>query len=232
MKKFSFTDDDLRKAIARVAEIRLKQLDELEDYTYTFSDAFNEKMARLIRRVMRRMYAVTFAKRVAAVFAAMLVGITAWLTFDVEARAAVFEWVKEVYENSIVYRYWGEPITHTLPQYDLTYLPDGFEKVDGWDDETRSSSFYINKETGDAIIYEYRFINNYSHIQIFEPTFDSYETVYIQENEKIYLPKNNTSNSNTILWINQTQDIFFKIDSTLEQNQILDIIEKNSLTNK
>ena len=230
MNQFSFTDDDLRRAVNRADEILLHQYDSLKDYTYTFSDEFKEKMAALIRSIKRRRQRMTAVKRIAAVFAALLVSIGTWLTFDVDARAAVCEWVKEVYEDFIAYKYWGEVQPDVLPQYELTWMPEGFVEVDGTYGEDFSSIVYMDLETNDIIIFEYKFTNSDNYVGIQESTENvQYEKIDIQGNSAELYYVSEISDTNTIIWSNNLTNVTFLVNSTLNQNEIIRIAENVTL---
>jgi len=230
MNQFSFTDDDLRRAVNRADEILLHQYDSLKDYTYTFSDEFKEKMDALIRSIKRRRQRMTAVKRIAAVFAALLVSIGTWLTFDVDARAAVCEWVKEIYEDRIEYYFYGESKTESLPKYELTWIPEGFVEVDGEYGETFCATVYRNPETKDAIIFEYRFTNSDNFVCIQESIENvQYEKISLQGDSAEFYYVSEISDTNTLIWSNNLTNVTFLVNSTLNQNEIIRIAENVTL---
>ena len=83
-------------------------------------------------------------RRVAAFFLTALVGVSAWLAIDTQAREAFFGWIKEVYEDSVIYRTIPSPAAKALPQYELAWLPDGFGEPDVYESETVHRASHIS----------------------------------------------------------------------------------------
>ena len=75
------------------------------------------------KRKFRPMWKIAL-RRVAAFFLTALVGVSAWLAVDTQAREAFFGWAKEVCETFFVYHYEG-PIVR-LCQPDIHH--HGFRK--------------------------------------------------------------------------------------------------------
>lgn len=122
--------------------------------THRFSAEFEKKIEKLKRNTAHpiRFHA---ARRVAAVFLALLLCGLAWLAMDVEARAAVFGWVRETYETFFVYRFEEEASPEaSAANYRLTGLPDGYTEFSRSKTGDTASILYVN-ETGDLIQFSY-----------------------------------------------------------------------------
>lgn len=110
MKKTKISDEELMKAAKAVRESILDSFPENEEHE--FSDLFELKMDRILRNneyenIKNEYFKVLnkAARRSAAVFAAMVICISAWLTVDDSSRSAVLEWIGKINEESVVYRH-------------------------------------------------------------------------------------------------------------------------------
>lgn len=130
MKRFNFTNADLRCAAAVVCNAMLEQLPEPSVCRHTFSEEFEQKILALIDYRSHHGGWQKFAQRAAAVILAVLLGLGAWLAVDQNARATVVRWIQEVYENSIVYRFFEKNTGEKNYTYKFNWLPDGYEQVD------------------------------------------------------------------------------------------------------
>jgi len=94
-------------------------------------------------------------EHIASVFLALIITSSVWLTIDADAREIVFSWIREVYENSIIYRFWDQDETGVLPHYDPTWLPEGFEQVYEYRDEISHGRLYQKQNSKSGIVIEY-----------------------------------------------------------------------------
>lgn len=78
----------------------------------------------------------TALRRVAAFFLTALVGVSAWLAVDTQAREAFFGWIKEMQDTYFVYRFEGDSNATDDVSYRPTWLPEGY------------SEWYVAEETG------------------------------------------------------------------------------------
>ncbi len=126
MNQAVISDEALRQAAASVRRAMLDSLPPPSQCEHTFSDLFQARMKRLLSRYDRRRTLRTLSRRVAAVLLAALIGGGVWLSVDAGARAAFLTWAREVYEEQILYRFFGAPAADALPLYQITWLPEGY----------------------------------------------------------------------------------------------------------
>ena len=103
-----FTDGELQEAARKVRQAMLESLPEEDKVPHHFSPAFQEKMGPLLKKAQRMERTRTWKRRTAAAVLVFLLGTGAWLAGDSGARAAVLSWVREVYENSVLYRFFNQ----------------------------------------------------------------------------------------------------------------------------
>ena len=204
------TDEMLRSSAARSSELFAHTI--TSDYDpvqqYEPSDLFEKKIRRLLHRA-KHPYFYRAIRRIASIFlAAILVG-SMYLAVDMEARAAFLGWIKEVYEHSIVYRIMPSSAAKDLPHYELTWLPDGFDEPDIYENETVYSALYQNSSTGEIVIFDYYRLSSEVQAKLFTDQ----------------QPDSSDSESNNLLWIDTEAGVFCAIDSNLSKDVILHIAE-------
>ena len=121
------SEEGLRAAASAADQAILCSLPTANECEHEFSKAFEKKMQRISRRAKHPIL-YRLPKQVACAFLIAVLADTSWLTFDVEARAAFFAWVKAQYEFFVEYRFEGDA-PQDVTTYELTWLPDGFELV-------------------------------------------------------------------------------------------------------
>lgn len=154
-------DDLLEKAFGESRDRMLAQLPDDGELDHVFSGEFEEKMRRMIRTEkqspwQRRM--PVFARRVAVIVVAAVVGFSACVMSVDAWKQGLFKMVEEKFPeySSITY----EPVDgaagvaeFTLAEYQPTYLPDGFRLTDQLLADSINWSTYTNAE-GDMISFQ------------------------------------------------------------------------------
>lgn len=218
------TDEMLRSSAARSSELFAHTI--ASDYDpvqqYEPSDLFEKKIRKLFHRA-KHPYFYKAIQRIASIFlAAILVG-SMYLAVDTEARAAFLGWIKEVYEHSIVYRIMPSSAAKDLPHYELTWLPDGFDEPDIYENETVYSALYQNSSTGEIVIFDYYRLSSEVQAKLF--TDQQPEHVLVNGIIADFYAASSDSESNNLLWIDTEAGVFCAIDSNLSKDVILHIAE-------
>lgn len=218
------TDEMLRSSAARSSELFAHTI--TSDYDpaqqYEPSDLFEKKIRKLFHRA-KHPYFYKAIQRIASIFlAAILIG-SMYLAVDTEARAAFLDWIKEVYEHSIVYRIMPSSAAKDLPHYELTWLPDGFGEPDIYENETVYSALYQNSSTGEIVIFDYYRLSSEVQAKLF--TDQQPEHVLVNGIIADFYAASSDSESNNLLWIDTEAGVFCAIDSNLSKDVILHIAE-------
>lgn len=218
------TDEMLRSSAARSSELFAHTI--TSDYDpaqqYEPSDLFEKKIRKLFHRA-KHPYFYKAIQRIASIFlAAILIG-SMYLAVDTEARAAFLDWIKEVYEHSIVYRIMPSSAAKDLPHYELTWLPDGFGEPDIYKNETVYSALYQNSSTGEIVIFDYYRLSSEVQAKLF--TDQQPEHVLVNGIIADFYAASSDSESNNLLWIDTEAGVFCAIDSNLSKDVILHIAE-------
>jgi len=226
----SFTDNELRTASKELLKLMYSTSPDLSEYEADFSDEFYAKIDKLIQKITIRRQVHSVSKQIAAVFAAMIIGLASWIAFDTDTSAAFFEWIQNVYENSVVYRYFGDKEQDELPQYGLSWLPDGFEELLNDSDALGAVVYCCNPDTGEEILFEYRYLDEGSILQLNSQN-ETLHPVEIEFDGKSieFYPAEEGSTTNNMVWIDEETDILFMLNGTIEKSVMLAIIENIKL---
>lgn len=222
------TDDALRAA-AKEASLALAETlvhGSSQQPPYIPSKSFTCKMSRLCRRERHPVFYRTI-QRVAAVFLALLLTGIGWLTIDAEARAATIAWFRSISQNSIVYRFLNPMPQQMLPDYTPTWLPDGFEEQEHHKDDQRFSGFYTRDE--DVIVIDISLYHSGTALSIFGSQ-EYAEEFDLHGYTARYIPADETSSFNSLVWLDENNGILFSIGSTLGKDDMLHIAESLELS--
>lgn len=231
MKQYSFTNDDLRLAAASVRMAMISTVQETGD-DHEFSTDFLGRIDKLLVLDELRIKRKLIRRRVAGLFLAFAIGASIFFATNVEARATFLSWVREVYESSVVYRYFGSP-QYVLPEYELSWIPEGFTLEQRFEQEQDGNicrdMIYVNSKTGDGFIFTYQtmtddiptILSAYEGEALSEP-----EKCFINNAEGVYYPPEQEGNSSDLLWFDNERGIAFAINSSLDKPVILHIAER------
>ncbi|HJA06048.1 MAG TPA: DUF4367 domain-containing protein [Candidatus Mediterraneibacter pullicola] len=153
MRNIEIADEWLYKYMPVVDEALIRGIEQAVDNEHRFSDRFERRMRRLIRKeryLSFRKHAAPIAKR-AAVFLIVLLAVAGVLTVSVEAlRIKFFDTIKEMFSDyyTLTYSVDGEDTQFhpSRPQY----VPDGYEMTY---DEGNGNLHTIMYENGDGETY-------------------------------------------------------------------------------
>ncbi|MBE6885227.1 MAG: DUF4367 domain-containing protein [Ruminococcaceae bacterium] len=230
MENVVLTEERLREAVLKAHDIWLSTI-EADEEKYVLSPAFERKIKHLIQRMKLRRIAGKVARTAAGILLTILVGAAAWLTFDVEARAAVKAWFMEFYEHNIVYRFCENAESDEFPLYELGYIPDGFELEREVVTESFRKMKYKNSKTGEGVVFEYRYYTGFLNVNLWEPSGGmKSEKVYINDTISDYYSGNEKMDNNILVLV--SNKMVFIITSNMEKTEIIKIAEQISEINK
>ena len=229
-----FREDDLRQAARLVGQSMLDALPAPEECRHTFSPEFQARMAPLLARARRRESCRRWAGRAAAVLLAAAVGTTSWLAVDAQARTALFQWAREVYEDSVVYRFFNERQDgQGLPVYRPAWLPEGYRQTDVITTDTVHTVVYQNEQDpADGFLLDYYRYSEDGYLALLWEDSE-YECVELLVNgmpAQFYYSLNEDQ-TNDLIWVDETAGIVFSLNGALEQDVMLHIAESMNLAN-
>lgn len=139
-------------------------------------------------------------------------------------RAAVIKWVTEVYEDLIIYRYFGEDISGEMPEYGIEALPQGYTETIRDIFHAAVSVVYESSEGGDMICFDYTYMQQGAIIQF---GFEDCEVIDVEINGMsgtLFVPDDPES-SKAVTWIDEDANIQFVINAFCDEKTMLDLAE-------
>jgi len=231
MNEIKISDAVLVSAAMSVRDVMLNSMPSPFECEHKFSEKFIENMKPLFAKEKRQRLTHKIMRNVAAVFLAAVIGLGAWMAVDTEARASFVSWVKEIYENSIVYKFFGTNEAASFPAYRVTCLPEGFEFVDGMDEGGFYSTFWLNADTGECFEFRYSYMFTGTNIQLIDAENSVHETCEVNGACAEFYYADENSNTNNLIWVNEEDNIIFMINSDLDKSVMLHIAGDITLEN-
>ena len=226
MTEFTFSDNELRLAAINARNAILASLPEPESCKSEFSITFLEKMNMLLRLDKKRTVHKRRIRRLVAAILALMIAAAALITFNSAARATVIQWVREVYKNSILYRFAVEKAAAVLPDCEIGWIPEGYAETNAYKDNDLFSALYENK-TGESIIINYYFMQDGTlHDILLEDGVEyAHKEISINGNSADYYEALDHSDSNDLIVFDETHKIVLHISGFLDEKAIVRIAE-------
>ncbi|MBE3592434.1 MAG: DUF4367 domain-containing protein [Thermoanaerobacter sp.] len=222
----NFTDDMLKKAVIKADIYEIETLPTDDEIEYEFSNQFKRKMKKLIRQSKTRspVGAMAFLRRRAGAFVAAIIILFAFAMSVSAVRAAVFEFITEVYEK-FTHIFFNESQSSQdaadgFAIYEPAYIPEGFKLV--------------NKNTDGLVLLEYEKENDFISYsqQCLENVSININTegVKLEELEFKGLPAKYYSNQGVqnLLWYDDKY--MYMVSSTLDRDIVFKIAESVEIT--
>lgn len=222
------TDEMLEQAAEEFANAIDMSLPDPSECTHQFSHRFERKMQRLIRRVEHPALYRTL-RSAACIVLVMMIGFGSILTVSVEARAAVFSWVKQQYDNFYVYFFDGKANVAEYVKYSPGWMPEGCVFVTSY--ETAGGEVYIYTDADDTLI-QFSYTSDPSKGNLYVDGVD-YHVEQIEVNNckgEVYL-SDDASKTNGIIWNDETNTVLFSVSGNFKKETLIKIaeaIEKNN----
>lgn len=230
-EKFSFTDAELAVAAGKVCEAMLNSLPEPEECKREFSAEFEQKMKKLFAKEKTFRIMVEIRRYVAAVLILLIIGMGTIFAFNTEARAAFADWVRRIYENSIIYEFFGEQTNDVLPTYELGWVPEGYEAVNVYrSDRTYRALFQKGNDKNDVFVIEYEYERDGGIIKILGDMKQHTVTQEIVTGNRVdFCIAKIEAESNMAIWIDEGTGVVFRLSCYFEKSVMLNIIEHINL---
>ena len=132
MESTSVTDEWLYKYMPIVDKAIIRELEDNTDYEYQFSDKFERRMKKLIRREAHPWMGVFYRlSKKATILSACVVSVLFVVTMSVEAyRIRFFMTVRSIMEDRILYSYFTDKDQGTIQCREPGYVPEGYQETE------------------------------------------------------------------------------------------------------
>lgn len=224
--KIDFTDEMLREAVVRADIRELEAMPADHEIEHEFSKRFERRMGKLIRRgkTGSPVGAIAFLRRHMVAFVAAIIILFASAMSVSAVRAAVFEFITEVYEK-FTHIFFNESRSSQdaadgFSIYEPAYIPEGFKLV--------------NKNTDGLVLLEYEKENDFISYsqQCLENVSININTegVKLEELEFKGLPAKYYSNQGVQNLIWYDDKYMYMVSSTLDRDIVFKIAESVEIT--
>ena len=224
MIKRMITDGELISATALVRESMLRTLPEPKDCTGEFTPQFEEKIKKLKKTAERKAAWRRFAKGAVAAVLVVLISFSMLLAFSTETRAAVKIWFTESFGNSTTY-WFRETEDKTLPEYELTWVPEGYEVVmDEGSPHMRCMLYQKGDDTSGGFVFDYSIANDNSKLVVyFLEGEQEVEKIDVWGTQGDLYLSSGPDDSYLLVWFDEANSVVFTINTFLEPDDILRI---------
>ena len=225
--KYHFSEEELRLAAEKSCSLMLSTIPEY-DNPVCFTDDFLNRMDRLIQKIRKKKQQRLMIMRFAAVFVVAMLVVFTWLSVDVQAREKFFRWFKQ-YDNNYIHYIFNngnleKTITDELPNYEISWLPDGFTLSDEESFADAYLAIFENTTNQESLVFEYDILLDENTMGLFSNEIQSERlTINGMEAEIVY--GSDASESNNLTWFDESQGIILSINSTLDPETIIRIAE-------
>ncbi len=144
------------------------------------------------------------------------------MLFSAPARAALERWILEWYETLIVYRYSGES-EGTLPRYEFTGLPEGFEELERMEAFQFTNVRYGNGN-GEMMSFTYQLMAQ-GGATVIVPNDDAVIEVKVGRNRGTLFVPQNPQSMKTLTWIDEKAGVHFTLVADLDESDIIKLAE-------
>lgn len=227
MNKIPFSDDELMEAAKKVQDALLDALPSPSECEHQFSPEFEVRMQRLCAKERWKRSLRRVARRVAMIALTVCVGAGTWLAVDMDARAAFFGWVKERYENYIVYRFPDEAVIEASVasvnrRYRLGLIPEGYYLLSEGKTGNTYDYFYGNEE-GNALSFAYAPGSSATSWFIVSDGTTKHQ-VMVNGYHADYLKSHDPDVASCVAWIDENNTAFM-VDGFFTEEELIEIAE-------
>lgn len=218
------TEEMLCAAAARSCEIYVAYLERGYDpeNQHEFSLQFEKKIKKLKRKADHPVFYHT-TKRIASIVLAILISGGVWLAVDIEARAAFFGWIKEVYESYFVYRFEDDAVSNINPSsYRPTWLPSGYTEF--YVDETENTVAIVYADEEGRML-KLNYIQNPNETDWFVKTEQvEIESATINGKPAELFISKDSETANAIIWTSDDNTAFY-LSAFLSKADLIKVAE-------
>lgn len=217
------TRAEVINAFREVASEEFIHIPNEEDIKYEFSEKFNKKMKKLLRKTEHKgiHHSAKISKRIIAVAAAIVI-ILAGLMSVSAIREPVVNFVLDFFEDHIDFGFSGDVSQEIEYEYGFSEIPEGFDLVNKISDYDIKYTKFKNEKSGDELILKQTITDQKSisvdnEHGISTTNFINGMEVYIYEHENgDYIQAN---------WIKESYSMFLVYYGDIEKDDFIELIK-------
>lgn len=222
--EFCFNDNELEQAALLVRDALAELTPQPEDEAHIFSGHFLAEMNVLLKKTRIQHSLKKLAQSAAAVILLLLISSVIWLSFDVEARADFIQWIRNEYEDSIVYNFFNKKESSAFPDVEVQWLPEGF--TESFSEYSNGSGDIIFTDSnGREIVFSYYIMTSQSSTSITQDGSIIHEDVIINGKPADFYKVLNKEDSNMLWWTDEDSGIALELNAILAKDEMVKIAE-------
>lgn len=223
------TLDELMKNVL-LDSIRLdKEITFSSDLSFAPSPAYREQIRRMLNdpngwaKRFGTPLRKQLARHVATILLVLSITLGSMMALSTEVRATVLRWIRDQFQGTIFYEYFGEDVSDQIPQFDLGKLPEGYVEVERVGTSAAEYVKYQN-EAGDEIWFDYQYVQQGGTAAIV-PEDDTIIDIKVNGMDgELYIPQN-PENMKMIHWIDIKENIHYFLNAAVDDDTLLEIAE-------
>lgn len=209
---------------AAAEEVSMCMIQNLPEHPHEFSEAFEKKMQKLLRRALHPVrYQVL--RCAAAVLAAILTIFSVLMAVSPDVRAAVVGWVRSAFHEFFEYSSESPSPTNADVEYDyfLSETNSGYTLLNTIDKNVGKLYIYTNS---DGQILQFSYARGADGNGLFVDT-DGYDvhTAFVNDQPADIYISQNSSNASVIVWQDTTGNILFQITAYANKEALIALAE-------
>lgn len=220
------SDELLRKAAEEAALDINRSLPAPEECQHDFSPAFERKIRKLIKQV-KHPYLYRVMKTAACVALVCSVGFGSVIAGSPTARAAVFGWVRNIYQSIFYeYEFEGQSSDSAATKYKPDWVPQRYHLKEKYTLDIGEDYLYCDSDEN-SMLFSYSYGTDATSLYV-ELEGCTQHTAEINGcRADIYLPDDPTKSS-VIVWIRN--DTMFYINGTMTEDELVRMAESVSIS--
>ncbi|MCD8331650.1 MAG: DUF4367 domain-containing protein [Oscillospiraceae bacterium] len=225
-----FSQQELEQAAGTAARAMLECLPSLQA-EHEFSPGFQAQMNTLLRQARRRRTVRRAVQRAALLALICLAGLALWTASQAQAGKAAVTWTRQAFSDGIQYSFTGGASAQALPEYQLSWLPEGYQESARSEGEDAAVYVLYRTAQGDQIAFRYLSVGRRSGFRL-TLNRESYncKTVTVNGGEAdLYLSLDGEGDA-ILLWLDDEEGILFCLMGPLTQSAIVRMAQSLTLT--
>lgn len=218
------SEERLRSAAHIAGDAIMKSYAADAEPDHQFSPEFERKMELLIQQIRNKAH-YSLLQKVAGIILAIAIGSSIWLSVDTDARAAVFGWIRQQYENIFHYHFDGDADVTSETSYELGWLPEGYRLIRHGDTEGSRRQIYAD-ESGKIITFIYKTsVENGSSDFFILDDFSERESVKIGYSTADLYIDSTPDGLNAIVWEDVNTNCLLAISAAEDSDTLVKLAE-------
>lgn len=212
------SDEMLTRAAVEVEQAILNMFPDPSECHYTFSESFERKMRKLIRKAKHyTLHKVLY--RAACIFISLFISASMLLAFNGEARAAVLDWIRENLAGVYHYFFVGDAESEEPVTYSPDWVPEGYTLIDSFSADYGETFVYIG-DSGELLQYVYVYGSQANPLAVGQ---GEYELKYVSDGKffaEVYISLTE-GQSNMITWSNDDDKVMMHIAGFIDEDDLI-----------